>query len=78
VKTNTFNGENDNSLINAYTKRRMEMDHLSLIDVVRSRSYDKHRRGDKWLPHKTWAIVCVFPQYVSNPSCKNDKSPLDI
>ena len=58
VKANTYDID---LLINAYTKRPVNMGHLCLIDVARSWSYDKHRRGEKWLPQKTWAIVRVFP-----------------
>jgi hypothetical protein len=57
VKVDTYNDHNDNSLIDAYTKRPMNMVHLSLIDVARSWSYDKCCHDDKWLPRKNEAIV---------------------
>ena len=61
VQVGTYNADNDNSLIDAYTKRPVHMEHLPLIDVAKSWSYDKRRRGEKWLPRRDAAIVRVFP-----------------
>ena len=40
---------------------------------VRSRSYEKCRKGDKWLPLKETTIVRVFPRYSSILACENEK-----
>ena len=50
VQVETYNADNDNSLIDAYTKRPENMEQLTLIDVAKYWSYDKRRRGEKWLP----------------------------
>ena len=50
VQVETYNVDNDNSLIDAYTNRPENMEQLTLIDVAKYWSYDKHRRGGKWLP----------------------------
>ena len=41
------------------------MEHLALIDVAKYWSYDKHRRGGKWLPQRDASIVRVFPRFNS-------------
>ena len=43
------------------------MEHLPLIDVAKSWSYDNRRCGEKWLPRRDAAIVRVFPQFNSVP-----------
>ena len=50
VQVETYNTDNDNSLIDAYTKRLENMEQLTLIDVAKYWSYDKRRWGEKWLP----------------------------
>ena len=49
VKVDTYNANNDNSLIDAYTKRPKNMEELTLLDIAKYWSYDKYRRGEKWL-----------------------------
>ena len=49
VQAETYNADNDNSLIDAYTKRPENMEELTLIDVAKYWSYDKRRHGGKWL-----------------------------
>ena len=43
VQVDTYNADNDNSLIDAYTKRPKNMEELTLIDVAKYWSYDKHQ-----------------------------------
>ena len=50
VQVETYNGDNDNSLIDAYTKRAENMEQITLIDATKYWSYDKRRWGEKWLP----------------------------
>ena len=73
VKVDANHDHNENSLIEAYTKRPIEMESLPLIEVARSWSYDKRRHGDKWLPRINTAIVRVFPRFSSAPARENDK-----
>jgi len=73
VQCGTYNANNDNYLLNAYTNRPMNMENLPLIDTKRSWMYDKHRYDDKWLPWNSVAIIRVFPRLRSAPSHKNDK-----
>ncbi len=47
VQVGTYNADNDNSLIDAYSKRPVDMERLPLIDVAKSWSYDKRRHGEK-------------------------------
>ena len=72
VKVDENNDHNDNSLIDAYRKRPVSMEHLSLIEASRSWSYDKRRRDEKWLPRDNVAIVRVFPKFHSVPPCENN------
>ena len=48
VQVETYNADNDNSLIDAYTKRPENMEQLTLIDVAKYWSYEKHRWGE-WI-----------------------------
>ena len=73
VQVETYNDENDNSLINAYTKRLKNMEQLTLIDVEKYWSYDKCRWGGKWLPRSNASIVRVFPRFNSIPDRKDEK-----
>jgi len=57
VKVDEYNDHNDNSLIDAYRKIPMRMEHLSLIEAARSWSYDKHHHDEKWLPLNNTTIV---------------------
>jgi hypothetical protein len=40
--------------------RHVDKEHLGLIDVARSWSYEKCRKDEKWLPRRIGAIVCAF------------------
>ena len=72
VQVDTYNVDNDNYLIDAYTKRPKNMEELTLIDVAKYWSYDKRRRGGKWLQRRNASIVRVFPRFNSIPD-KNDE-----
>ena len=48
------------------------MEELTLIDVAKYWSYDKRRRGEKWLQRRNASIVRVFPRFNSIPD-KNDE-----
>ena len=48
------------------------MEELTLIDVAKYWSYEKHRRGEKWLQRRNASIVRVFPIFNSIPD-KNDE-----
>ena len=73
VQVETYNADNDNSLIYAYTKRPENMEQLTLIDVAKYWSYDKRRQGGKWLPRSNASIVRVFPRFNSIPYRKDEK-----
>ena len=45
VQVDAYNADNDNSLIDAYTKRPKNMEELTLIDVAKYWSYDNINRG---------------------------------
>jgi len=73
VQIETYDADNDNSLIDAYTKRPAHIEHLALIDVAKTWSYDKHRHGEKWLEWKNGAIVHLLPRFNSVPDRGDDK-----
>jgi hypothetical protein len=73
VKIDTYNVDIDIYLIDAYTNRPTHIEHLALIDVTKSWSYDKHRHGEKWLPWKNASIVRVFPRFNSVLDQEDDK-----
>ena len=49
------------------------MEQLTLIDVAKYWSYDKRRRGGKWLQRMNASIVHVFPRFNSIPDKKDEK-----
>ena len=49
------------------------MEQLTLIDVAKYWSYDKRRRGEKWLPQSNASIVRVFPRFNYIPDRKEER-----
>ena len=58
VQVETYNANNNNSLIDAYTKRPENMEQLTLIDVEKYWSYDKRRWGGNGY-HKVMHLLYV-------------------
>ena len=59
VPVDTYNVDNDNSLIEAYTKHPENMEQLTLIEAAKYWSYDKHRWGKMVTMKKFIYCTCI-------------------
>ena len=61
------------SFIDSYRSRPSSMETISLIDASKCWIYNKNRKKDnKWQRRQKFAIVRVYPRFVSIPPCVSD------
>ena len=75
VKKNNEDGSQgkEESYIDAYRSRPSSMETISLIDASKCWIYNKNRKKDnKWQRRQKFAIVRVYPRFVSIPPCVSD------